>query len=369
MALLRLMVIACISACAAACAVDEDCALNGQCLPSGVCLCNPGWTGAACGQLRLAPATATNGYNVPGTSSWGGAPVYDRQSSTYHMYLAEFVEHCGLQAWHLNSRIVHAVSQSPIGPYAFVEEVVPVYSHNPSVAVTANGTGLILMHIGGGLPDGPPLRCRNGSSQTNYSSPSAQPLPAGGAQAAASIGTLCSATLAGPWQDCGWSGAAAPHSFTNPTLWVLRNGSIAVGGNSNYSLGWTMGSNCSSFLCRAWSNATFKTPGRTGEDPWIFQDKNDYFHALFHDMQPDLPAGRHAYSRTGVDWTLTAELAYTGSVLFEDGSTVAFSKRERPHLLLDPDTRAPLALVTGVMQHAESVDDHCWTLAQAVLQS
>ena len=359
------MVIACISACAAACTADEDCALNGQCLPSGVCLCNPGWTGAACGQLRLAPATATNGYNVPGTSSWGGAPVYDRQSSTYHMYLAEFIEHCGLQAWHLNSRIVHAVSQSPIGPYAFVEEVVPVYSHNPSVAVTANGTGLILMHIGGGLPDassGPPRTCRNGSSSTNYSAPVAAPAAAA---PSAPVPTLCADGFAGPWRSCNWTGP--PTGFTNPTLFAAADGSLLVGGNRNYSLALTRGSGCSRFSCAAWSAAANVLPNRTGEDPWVWQAADGAWHALLHDMSPDMPAGRHAFSRDGAAWTVTADLAYDGNVTFADGSRVAFAKRERPHLLLDPRTRAPLALATGVMQHSENVDDYSYTLVQAIL--
>jgi hypothetical protein len=99
----------------------------------------------------------------------------------------------------------------------------------------------------------------------------------------------------------------------------------------------------------------------------VWRDANDHWHVLRHDMSPDLPAGRHAFSRDGVAWSISTDLAYDGNVTFEDGSRVAFSKRERPHLLLDPRTRAPRALSTGVMQFSEHVDDHSWTLVQAVL--
>jgi hypothetical protein len=110
-------------------------------------------------------------------------------------------------------------------------------------------------------------------------------------------------------------------------------------------------------------------------------------------MSPDLPAGRHAFSRDGVEWVLTEQIAYNGTVAFADGSTTTFSKRERPHLLLD-EAGNPSVLFTGVMQvrsavnlgmpkarlmlygcqlypvvslqYPENIDDHSWTLAQGV---
>ena len=81
-------------------------------------------------------------------------------------------------------------------------------------------------------------------------------------------------------------------------------------------------------------------------------------------VSPDLPAGRHAFSRDGISWTLTSDLAYNSTVIFEDGSAVTYSKRERPHLLLA--SGAPAVLFTGVMQFPEHVDDHSWTLAQPI---
>lgn len=348
------------------CTVDEDCSLNGNC-NAGSCICYVGWIGAACGQLDLlpAPAPVTNGYNVPNTSSWGAGVLFDPSSGLYHMWAAEFVNHCGLLTWHNNSRVVHATSLISTGPYTFVDETIPVYSHNPTVARTADGRGVILMHIGGGLPDASPSVCVNGSSQSGNITSSSQNglrLPST-SYSPASVATICASQPSVPFAPCNWTHAPG---FTNPTLWVAQpGGDIMTGGNSNYSLVLSRGQNCSNFNCASWPPATEVTPSRTGEDPWIWQDPRRNWHALFHDMSPDLPAGRHAFSRDGVEWVLTEQIAYNGTVAFADGSTTTFSKRERPHLLLD-EAGNPSVLFTGVMQYPENIDDHSWTLAQGV---
>ena len=105
-------------------------------------MCSPGWTGQACGQLDLlpAPVPSRNGYNVPNTSSWGAGVLFDESTQLYHMWAAEFINHCGLLTWHNNSRVIHATATVSSGPYSFVDEAVPVYSHNPSVGKVAPHT-------------------------------------------------------------------------------------------------------------------------------------------------------------------------------------------------------------------------------------
>jgi hypothetical protein len=262
----------CLAAVALACSTDEDCALNGVCR-NEICLCNGGWIGASCGQLDLLPAATTplNGYNVPNTSSWGAGVIYDLASQLYHMWVAEFINHCGLLTWHNNSRVIHATSPTATGPYTFVDETISVYSHNPTVARTRDGRGVILMHIGGGAPDGQPDVCINGSSQPGNVS-------AAGSLSrvsrpphvdTASVGTLCSSGPSAAFVSCNWTGEPG---FTNPTLWVDRpSGDIMTGGNSNYSLVLSRGRNCSNFNCASWPPLTEVTPGRTCEDPWIWQ--------------------------------------------------------------------------------------------------
>ena len=52
-----------------------------------------------------------------------------------------------------------------------------------------------------------------------------------------------------------------------------------TGGNSNYSLTLSRGTNCSNFACASWTVPTEVTPGRTGEDPWIWQVGTDGYDA------------------------------------------------------------------------------------------
>ena len=59
------------------CATNGDCSLNGLCV-EGVCVCDPGWAGLACGVLQLVPPAAIMpAYPPPElrntTSSWGGS--------------------------------------------------------------------------------------------------------------------------------------------------------------------------------------------------------------------------------------------------------------------------------------------------------
>lgn len=131
-----------LAAAVAACTTDDDCALNGDCV-AGLCECSPGWVGPSCGQLDLlpAPVASSNGYNVPNTSSWGAGVLLDEASGLYHMWVAEFINHCGLLTWHNNSRVVHATSTSATGPFSFVDEAIPPFSHNPSVGESAVARG------------------------------------------------------------------------------------------------------------------------------------------------------------------------------------------------------------------------------------
>ena len=97
-------------------------------LASGSCSCRIGWTGHEYEKLNLLPAAKGSGYfqieesdGLP-TSSWGGAVVIDdndpNELTKYHMFLCEFVNHCGINGWTLNSRISHAQSTNGWnGPY------------------------------------------------------------------------------------------------------------------------------------------------------------------------------------------------------------------------------------------------------------
>lgn len=136
-----------------ACDSAMDCALNGDCV-YGHCVCDPAWSGAAnCAvmsfvPLAKAPGKAPGYYNET-ESSWGGFPIKgdDGKWSLIH---AQMANHCPLGTWTSNSIVARSVSTSgsPEGPYAFVEELLPPFAHNPSVRKAPDGT-YVIYFIGG----------------------------------------------------------------------------------------------------------------------------------------------------------------------------------------------------------------------------
>ena len=142
-----------------ACLVDEDCSLNGVC-ESSSCTCDSGWVGDDCGTLDLSPATRGTGYNLTalGTSSWGGKIVRDpANSSKWHLFAAEFTDHCGLDYWAPMSRIIRAESAQPEGPFVFAAEVAGTFAHNPTVVYSDAAKLFLLYHIG--CPFAQPSTC------------------------------------------------------------------------------------------------------------------------------------------------------------------------------------------------------------------
>ena len=109
------------------CSDDEGCSLNGVC-SSGACVCDPSWRGTSCEVLRLLPAARDSGLRSVDdgrpTSSWGGA-VHRQPDGTWGMLAAEMVNHCGIDSWTRNSRVVYATSPTPGGRFTRQSQVEP----------------------------------------------------------------------------------------------------------------------------------------------------------------------------------------------------------------------------------------------------
>ena len=120
-----------LAAVAAICKTEMDCQLNGIC-SQGSCICDSGWRGEACEELDLLPVDSlTPAYGSNGTTSWGGS-VVKSSTGSFHMFAAEMANSCGMTTWATNSIIVHAVANSPEGPYQRREVVMPPFAHNPT---------------------------------------------------------------------------------------------------------------------------------------------------------------------------------------------------------------------------------------------
>jgi hypothetical protein len=349
------------------CSTSSDCQLNGDCV-NKVCVCDAAWTGPTCSVLNLLPAPPNGGLKRSDISSWGGSVI--KIGNEYHMYAAEMANHCGLNTWTSNSIIVHATSNTPEGPYTKVGEVMTYFSHNPTV-VMAPDNSLLIYHIGTG-GGGNPKTCTNGSTPTFSSLPS-PPLPD-----VAGFDILYSTSPNGPWTEYSDSGSTCDGSSTvdgfycgctdNPAPVVNANGEVLVlsrSWNSNVPLTTLIGV----AKANSWKGPYVHSHNPIfldqNEDPYLYRNKRGY-HALFHGMKPyaqDTYAGRHAFSVDGWNWTFSDLPAYNSTVHFTNGQVITFSRRERPHLLLN-DQGEPTHLFTGVQQY--NYNDYTWTHVQPI---
>ena len=87
---------------------------------------------------------------------------------------------------------------------------------------------------------------------------------------------------------------------------------------------------------------------------------------------PKLHAGGHAWSKDGLHWSEPRVGAFSAKIALTDGRVVECERRERPKMVLDPRSGAPLALVTGVLGCPEGIfegyrgNDDSFTLVQEV---
>jgi len=102
-------------------------------------------------------------------------------------------------------------------------------------------------------------------------------------------------------------------------------------------------------------NTTDYSPTWT-EDPFIWRDKRGNWHALAHWMIDIVEYDRRKYPRVGAHmfsrdlqqgWQFKVQEAFNSTVLFTDGVTQTFNRRERAKIFFDNELN-PLYLVSGV---------------------
>lgn len=349
------------------CTSDESCSLNGVCEASGACRCDAGWRGDACGVLNLVAAPPGGAYGFsPNISSWGAHVV--RRDGEYHMFVSEMWNGCGISSWKTNSHLVHATSRTPLGPYAYQDTSLPPFSHCNHV-LESNGT-IYLFHqgrSGDGNRTGL-VNCSRGSNPPEVWPP-----------APSHARIHASPSPSGPWSGA-WFGPN--FDCENPSPLALENGSVALfchGPGIRVALSKGPGEPWTEpvFILQAGASPR---PHTVWEDPFAWIDANSHWHLLSHvyptntsswDDYNDIVAG-HAYSRDGVRWQFSDEPPYTATVKTEDGGADAnyvYATRERPFLLFDEDTEAPIALFTSVTlpgRPKQEAQDYSFTHVQPV---
>ena len=205
------------------------CSLNGV-LVGGACVCDAGWTGALCNELRLLPAAplaaASQPYFYPSNAasanggffdnSWGISVLPDDDDPLlWHGFVTNLQGNCSLSSYSSASRILHVVSSSPTGPFAVAGVALPAFAHNPQVVRDVDGAWL-LYHIGDATPPDCDVHCVGGR-------PSGASARCSGSGHGTSVARATSPW--GPWERLQY---ILPDNQTNPSALVLSNGTIVV---------------------------------------------------------------------------------------------------------------------------------------------
>lgn len=99
---------------------------------------------------RLLPAPVNGGYREADHWIWCGS-VIRGDDGQFHMFASRWTKDVPFNPnWLTNSRVVRAVSQTPEGPYTYVEDVLPprgprywdgMMTHNPTIRPLAGACG------------------------------------------------------------------------------------------------------------------------------------------------------------------------------------------------------------------------------------
>lgn len=342
------------------CSSVLDCSLNGECA-DGRCSCDAQWAGSPhCDVLAFDATSRQNGYHNESFASWGGNAIFE--DGKYHLFVAQFVNHCGLGQWGSASSIVRAVSDMPTGPYVFQETVIPAQAHNPTIRKIPNGGGFALYMIGAG----------EGGHSPNCSDPDS--VAAGEAEILSGAIHVSSApSIYGPWSareavQFANSSDQLYGGWVNPTPHFDADGTIYLGFQAQPEhLPWTHSGGALVGIAKGTSLAgpfTYLSPdpvtadkiwciGGQDEDPFLWRSPRG-FHIITHGMCPaGIYQAHYKFSLDGVTWHTSPKQTYRYGVKFDDGKKVNYPRVERPQLIFatthaDGAVSDPIALVNAV---------------------
>jgi hypothetical protein len=310
---------------------------------------------------QLQPAPVEGGFRRDDSWIWCGSVIAD-EHGTFHMFASMWEKSVPFDPnWLTNSRVVHATSPTPEGPFVYQGDVLAPrecswwdgrMTHNPTIHRWKDK--YLLFYTGTTYPEPAPGPGDIVTSEMVTAYRSRQ-----------RIGMAVADSLNGPWQrpDQPCLDARPGHwdrfMTTNPAPCVLPDGRIlllykSTSGSADPLLyGVAMADSPFSRFDRTGPGEpiTFEQTGITYEDAFVWY-QDDRFQMLFNDLTGSLTsekrAGAHAVSDEGIHWRLNnPPKAYSRTINWADGRTTTQGSLERPQLLIQDGAPTHLFCATS----------------------
>jgi len=314
---------------------------------------------------RLLPAPKGGGFAMKDYWIWDPS-VIKGEDGRYHMFASRWSKQYGFGNWVTNSEVVRAISDTPEGPYEFVEVVLPARgkqyfdgctTHNPRIV--KSGDYYVLYYFGNNYDEPTPAFTENvwesGLGQKAWMHKR--------------IGMAYSRSIAGPWKRVDQpilnprKGEWDASITSNPSPVVLPNGKVYLVYKSsplNYNPPLLLGAaQADSFLGPyrrlsekpIFSFHTDQNHENDVEDPFVCHN-GQQFELIMKDRYGKIcgeeGGGIHAYSKDGIDWHLSKSVkAYSKTIQWDDGTTSHQANFERPFLLFENGKPTHLFAATG----------------------
>ncbi|MDU1891319.1 MAG: glycoside hydrolase family protein [Dysgonomonas sp.] len=314
---------------------------------------------------RLLPAPVNGGFEMPGYWVWGSSVIKGKDGK-YHMFADRWKKELGFQSWVTASEVVHAVSDTPEGPYIFVDVALPkrgmeyfdgLATHNPRVI---EYEGLYYLYYFGTTYDFPTPQSPD-EWQDDYFEK---------AWMNKRIAIAYSESLDGPWirpdkpaiepRPGKWDSSIT----TNPSPMIdpRTNKIILIYKSSTGSpappllLGVAQADKPLGEYKRLSDDPIFRFETNENkdndiEDPFIWYNGEKYEMIMkdrFGHIAGEDGAGINATSTDAVNWELSEPVkVYSRYVRWDDGTTTHQANLERPFLLIEDGKPTHLFLATG----------------------
>lgn len=304
---------------------------------------------------NLGKAPLTPAFECEGWWTWGSS-VIKGEDGKYHMYVSRFPKSLPFHpGWMVASEIVHAVSDTPEGPYTFSDVALPARgaqywdgrsTHNPRILRYKGKYCLIYM-----------------GSTHPFADPTYDELTLDSkwcivGRANKRTGLAVSDSPYGPWERLDAPIIyPEPNTFysyfvSNPAPVIMEDGSVmmifkgrAHLEDGKYS-GMALGVAKAESIEGPYTVLNDKQPilrisgeREAEEDPFLWKDEKG-FHVIFKDHKGlytgERGGGVMAHSKDGIHWKVDKNpKAYSRTVEFEDGSVIMQGQLERPFILFD----------------------------------